>query len=450
MSSICMATVGAVSTPFCPSGFKRCGTVCVLDSVCSSNGQQTCDSDQTCVSGTCVLTANMCGISYPEGCPAGMGCCGSGDAKTCNSLTSWTYNTQIATPCAAGVTCTSTTSTGVPTPSQIPTYFFVAPDGLSGWAAENTNKRISVYTRPSTTAAFSLQTTFGAPCDGTCTSDQFNLPFSVVASADGRTAWIADSGANRVSVWTRPDASSTAWDCQVNFGSGGCTPGNCGPSQMYQPGAVAVSRDALTAWVSDTGSTTSSNGRIQVWTRPDAASTEWTWKGNIGSYGSLAGQFKRPRGIYLDQDGLTMFVADDVNNRVSVWTRSISDNPWTWTHRVNFGACGSQEAACTATSADGGFNRPIGVVTSIDGNTAYIADFNNKRVAVWKRTGSITEWGFVSKFGNPPGGTTNFGDPATLADPRGVWVAGDGSTAWVADTSKQRIGIWTVCPPEPA
>ena len=81
----------------------------------------------------------------------------------------------------------------------------------------------------------------------------------MTVSADGLRVWVSDSGNARISVWTRPDDSSTAWSPQTTFGSYGT-----GPTQFGGTRGVAVSANELTVWVADTSGIT--NQRISVWT----------------------------------------------------------------------------------------------------------------------------------------------------------------------------------------
>jgi hypothetical protein len=115
------------------------------------------------------------------------------------------------------------------------------------------------------------QTTFvGSKGDGV---NQISVAYGLALSGDGLTAWIADSFNSRISVWTRPGANSTAWSNQTTIGSEGS-----GPTQFTNPSGVAVSPTGQTLWVSDT-----SNNRLSVWTRPDASSTAWSNQATFGS-----------------------------------------------------------------------------------------------------------------------------------------------------------------------
>jgi DNA-binding beta-propeller fold protein YncE len=186
----------------------------------------------------------------------------------------------------------------------------VSADGLTAWIADTFNHRISVWTRSSANSTvWGNPTTFGTKGTG---PSNFDSPYGVAVSADGLTAWIADQGNSRFSVWTRPSAESTAWTNQTTFGTRGS-----GPSNFASPTGVAVSADGLTAWISD-----QSYNRISVWTRPSAGSTAWTNQTTFGTQGSGPSNFLYPSGVAVSADGLTAWIADIYNNRMSVWTLS--------------------------------------------------------------------------------------------------------------------------------
>ena len=193
---------------------------------------------------------------------------------------------------------------------QDPVGVAVSADGRTACVAD-TEHRISVWTRTSDTSTdWSPSTTFGS--EGTSDTN-FNLPYGVAVSADGRTAWVADSGNNRISVWTRPTSTSIEWSPSSRFGSG---PGSGGANFKY-PSGVTVSADGRTARVAD-----ANNHRISVWTRKSDTSTDWSHSITFGSEGSGNPNFSYPPGVAVSTDGRTAWVADRVNKRISIWTYS--------------------------------------------------------------------------------------------------------------------------------
>jgi DNA-binding beta-propeller fold protein YncE len=267
-----------------------------------------------------------------------------------NRISIWTRPSQGSTQWA------NQTTFGGPNFFSLPFGVAVSKDGLTAYVADTGNYRISVWTRPTAgSTAWTNQTTFGT---------QFNLyfPYGVAVSTDGLTVWVA--GNDRISVWTRPTAGSTAWTNQTTFGTMGA-----GASNFNNPRGVAVSTDGLTAWVAD-----GRNNRISVWTRPTAGSTAWTNQTTFGTDGVGASNFSTPYGVYASADGLTTYVADYSNNRISIWTRPAAGST-AWTNQTTFGTVGDGPS---------NFNNPYGVAIAADGLTAYVSDNRNNRISIWQ------------------------------------------------------------------
>ncbi|MCA9877299.1 MAG: hypothetical protein KC442_05945 [Thermomicrobiales bacterium] len=291
----------------------------------------------------------------------------------------------------------------------------VTADGLTAWVADSINHRISVWTRSNANSIdWTDQTTFGGNGLG---PDKFIEPRGVAVSAHGLTVWVVDA-LNRVSVWTRPYAGSTDWGNQATFGTQGS-----GSDQFDDPFDVAVSADGLTAWVADTY-----NDRISVWTRPDAGSIDWTNQTTFGTNGTSPDKLKEPMGVVVSADGLTAWVADQGNDRVSVWTRPNAGSI-DWTNQTTFGMNGIGPSR---------FQRPKGVAVSADGLKVWVADYWNYRISVWTRpSAGSADWTSQTTFGTNGTGANQF------KEPMGVAVPANGLTAWVADLNNHRISVWT-------
>ncbi|MGI9253311.1 MAG: hypothetical protein ACR2J8_06165 [Thermomicrobiales bacterium] len=323
------------------------GTTCRLGSernACGSGGGVCagCSANQTCQAGICRAAGGSCTSNAQcsgatDTCASGTCRCGSGPA--CSGATPICDGGACRAPAWYNQTTFGSQGTGADEFSS-PNGVFVSPDGLTAWVADGNNNRISVWTRPGTTGAnatnWTNQTTFGA--DGS-DPNQFSYPGDVFGSPDGLTVWIGDDSNNRVSVWTRPGttgANATAWANQTTFGVYGT-----GPNQFKAPSGVFVSADGLTVWIADY-----SNHRISVWTRPGttgANATAWTNQTTFGSNGSSPSQFDTPYGVYASVDGLTAWVADSGNARISVWTRpgTTGANATAWTNQSTFGSNGT-------------------------------------------------------------------------------------------------------------
>ena len=200
----------------------------------------------------------------------------------------------------------------------------------------------------------------------------------------------------------------------TTFGSSGN-----GPQRLLNPSGIAVSPDGQTVWVAD-----QNNNRISIWTK---SGSTWSNLTTFGSSGSGLDNLDHPAAVEVSADGQTVWVADSSNNRISVWTKSGSS----WSNLTTFGSSG------------GGVNNfitPIGVAVASDEQTVWVADVGNSRISVWTKSGST--WSNETTFGSDGGGPSNLGHPV------GVAVSSDGQTAWVADTNNFRVSIWQfgACP----
>lgn len=294
-----------------------------------------------------------------------------------------------------------------PSASQFyaPFSVVVSADELTAWVADSDNARISVWTRPATnSASWSNLTTFGSYGPEI---DQFRRPTGLALSADELTVWVVDEDAHRISVWTRPDAASAAWTHQATFGSGGNE-----ADQFVSPTNVAVADDALTAWVADGG-----NDRISVWTRPDAGSNMWSFQTTFAQGGPGVNARQTPYGIAISPDSLTMWATEFDKDRVSVWTRPNMSSS-AWVRQTTFGSRGADLNQLAG---------PRGIAASSDGLTVWVADSINERIAVWTRpTASSTNWSGLATFGSQGPGLNQFDLPSGVsvsANKKTVWVA---------------------------
>ncbi|MFT4040668.1 MAG: hypothetical protein QM692_20985 [Thermomicrobiales bacterium] len=241
---------------------------------------------------------------------------------------------------------------------------------------------------------------------------QLDSPLGVTLSRDTRTLWVADSTNNRISIWTRPNAASTVWSNPASFGTSGT-----GDAELQNPVDVAISRDELTAWVVD-----SNNNRISVWTRADTATTTWSHASNFGTPGNGNGQLNSPSGVSIAPDTLTLWVTDTLNSRVTVWTRP--NTGATFTQATEFG--------------NGVVSIALGIITSADTLTAWVADPFNQRITIWTRpdTSSLV-WTNVKNFGNVGSGLELLGFAARLA------MDASEKVLWLNDQTSDRVTVWT-------
>jgi DNA-binding beta-propeller fold protein YncE len=293
----------------------------------------------------------------------------------------------------------------------------LSPDGLMAWIADLSNNRIALWTRPDArSSAWANQTSFGTLGTGMA---ELKNPNGVTVTPNGLLALVSDNGNNRMSVWTRPNASGT-WTNQTVFGSPGSGPTN------FRTSSAAISNDGLTAWIADYG-----NNRISIWTRPSPTSA-FSHLTNFGSEGTGLAQFKFPADVVVTPDGLTLLVADSNNNRISVWSRPNAGST-AWAPQTTFGSGGTGPS---------NFFGPSYIALSADGLAAWITNIHGRTISVWNRPNATsTLWANQAVFSSEGTGPSNTKAPAGLA------VPADGRTVLVADRDLHRISVWDIpCP----
>jgi len=265
------------------------------------------------------------------------------------------------------------------------------------WIVDRMNSRIVSWSRPDTgTLTWDYSGGFGS--NGSA-NDQFNEPRAIVLSYDTTEAWIVDTGNNRVTIWKRLNTYSS-WQFSAKFGTTGS-----GDSEFSTPSGIALTGSANTAWVADRG-----NNRIVGWSRPNSGSTNWTYLAQFGSSGSGDSNFSSPNDVTVGPDTLTMWIADTGNNRVSIWTRATSGDPFTTSTTLN------------------GFSSPKGLVLSSDGLTLYVTDFGANRVVAWARATTDGLWA-------PSATIASLG----LNGPYGIAISANDRTLYVSDMFNNRV-----------
>jgi DNA-binding beta-propeller fold protein YncE len=425
---------GAINSGNCPPGAGNCiplGDVCIpgLDDRCCGQGaclNATCQCPEPLHScdGVCreCCADSDCGDATPH-CCAGIcrGCCENADcalgqrcqAKRCICDV---LLCREAGGCCAGTVCDLDAARWSPQTTfgsgpgsgddEFSGPFGVAidADGRTVWVAERGNARISVWTYSG--GRWANQTTFGSAGSG---PNEFDTAIDVAASADGQTVWVADIQNHRISVWHKQGG---VWSNQTTFGSG---PGS-EPSQFKFPEGVAVSNNGKTVWVADSG-----NARISVWTESGGS---WSNQTTFGSKGSGPGEFSLPSDVAVSGDGRTAWVTDAGLDRVSIWTESGG----VWSFQTTFGSTGS---------GPGRLDNPGYLHVSANGLTVWVSELNNNRVSVWKKSGSdwVNETTFGSRGSDPNEFDAPNGVVAS-ANGRTVWVADTGNqriSIWESD-----------------
>lgn len=180
-----------------------------------------------------------------------------------------------------------------------------------------------------------------------------------------------------------------------------------GDGQMRLAAGIALSNDGGKVYVTD-----EYNHRVNIFSadfddEKDTANS--TFIRAFGALGSEPGEFNGPSGIAVDADD-NLYITDQNNHRVQKVTPD--GRPL-----LSFGSEGS---------GDGELDMPWGICIAPDGSI-FVADWRNDRIQQFSADGE-----FIATFGEPGGGDGQFSRPA------GVAVDADGNI-YVADWGNERV-----------
>ncbi|MFM9106808.1 MAG: SMP-30/gluconolactonase/LRE family protein [Chloroflexota bacterium] len=371
------ACLGCLSDQDCPSAKPVCDTNTMICSQCMESSH--CPDCQVCLSNVCAApswTALSTFGSGPGSATAKFngpnGLALSSDGLEVYVSDALNFRIDLWTrPNTSSSTWTALTTFGSSSDFGLPDGVAISSDKLTAFVVGGTGN-VVVFTRPGTTGSdatnWTLQTTIGSFSTAQpVPADQFNTPRNLFVTSDMLTIYVADSSAQRISVWSRPDitTNATAWTHQYNFGDTGTE-----PAKLAGAEDIHVSVDGLTAWIGE-------SSRVSIWTRPDTTTdpSAWAYQTAFGEYGQDQGQFSGIGQIAVPSDGLTVLISDFSNNRVDIWTRPDATST-TWTAGTPFGSEGT--SVCQ-------FDGPAGVEISADGQRAYVSELNNNRISIWEK-----------------------------------------------------------------
>lgn len=165
----------------------------------------------------------------------------------------------------------------------------VATDGATLWVVDSGNGRVQKFSAG--TGAYSAQ------YNGSSSGLAFNRPTGITLLTISGVAIILDTGNARAPGFNMA-TDSYAGGPQFSFGNG--------DGQISEEAeGVAIANDGGRIWIGDTG-----NHRVMVNEAAGGA-----FKARIAGYGSGDAQFKFPRQVAIDADGV-VYVADGKNRRL--------------------------------------------------------------------------------------------------------------------------------------
>jgi uncharacterized protein (TIGR03663 family) len=281
----------------------------------------------------------------------------------------------------------------------------LAPDGTL-YVADTNNYRIQHFDAEGNILGSWGTVSPGCPYPGTPPTDvpvgTFCEPWGVAVSPDGQWIYVTDTWNHRIQKFTADGKPVTSWG---TFGQDGA------PDSLYGPRGIAVDTQGR-VFVADTG-----NKRILIY---DA---DGKYIQQIGSGGTLVGQFEEPVGVALDSVG-NLYVADTWNQRVQVFAPIFLS-----------GSSGLTFSPSIQWDINGWFgnsndNKPYLAVD--DSGHVFVTDPEGYRVLEFTSTGE-----YVRSWGDYGVGADQFALPAGIA-------ADAGGKVWVSDAANSRIMRFTL------
>lgn len=163
------------------------------------------------------------------------------------------------------------------------------------WIADTTNHLVKARSYP---AGLLVYAAGSGPGSG---NGNFNAPRHLVLNDARDTMFVADTGNNRVQVFTH--AATPTLTYIATIGSAGS-----GNGELSAPHQIAIDGDGRLHVVEQ------GNHRVSVFLQ------DGTFQGAYGSFGTGIAQLSSPRGIAIDRATGRVAVCDSGNNRISMWS----------------------------------------------------------------------------------------------------------------------------------
>ena len=327
------------------------------------------------------------------------------------------------------------------------------------YVTDSGNNRVMVWTSAIATDGQAANTVLGqswfySSSTGTSAS-AMNRPQGVAVSASNEL-FVADSGNNRVMVWTSAITVS-GQSSNLVLGQTSMTNNAAGtsPTRFSLPSAVSASGGFVL--ISDTqnnrvmayNSTITANGQAASFALGQLSDANIVdFYGNTANNPQSSG-INRPGDLAIDNANHRLFVSDSNNNRVLVFNLDAGNN--LLDHNADF-VLG--QSSFSITSANQGsapsnttLNAPTGLFYDSVLHRLYVADTGNNRVLVYDA--SITENGQAADLVLGQPNFTSSGPSLTrtgLASPEAVSVNTSTGAVAVADRDNNRILLWSSTP----
>jgi tripartite motif-containing protein 71 len=328
--------------------------------------------------------------------------------------------------------------------------------GFEIWVADYNNEEVKAFQCSCTTSSTSWVSTpdkvLGDGLPGGHLNGEVNAPYNVAFSPSGGTAYVADTGNERIAAFNITGCSGKcAW--VANYGSR-CPktcpipPGNAAFFNALRRVTVDPSGNIWAAdfWgsgIHEFSSTGTTSGKTEIDGNPAPApgfaeaygitvgsdgttygvdrlnqrveefNASGTYVGDVGKRGTAIGDFSWPEAAAVAPDG-TVWVGDTRNNRLQHFAANLATPP----------------LSVVTGPASLPFKYIEGVSAASNGDI-WVADTNNNRVVRYNPTNNT-----YTAFGTRGAGST-IGAPPQFINPQGVAVSS--TDIYVADTGNSRI-----------
>jgi DNA-binding beta-propeller fold protein YncE len=341
-----------------------------------------------------------------------------------------------------------------------PTSVAVSPDGKSVYVASRDAHAVVRLNRNTTTGAISQpvgtsgcisQNGAGSCADGHGLGD----PFAVAVSPDGKSVYVASSNGNAVVRLNRNTTTGAITQpvgtagCVSETGSGGgLGEGPCADGHgLLAPTSVAVSPDGKSVYVASLGS--DAVARLDRNTTTGAITQPAGTAGCVSETGSGpcadGHALDDPLGVASSADGKSVYVASVSSDAVARLDRDTTTGAIS--QPADTAGCVSETGS--GPCADGhGLGGPASVAVSADGLSVYAASNEANAVARLARdatTGAISQPAGTAGCISETGAGPCANGHALLA-PRSVGVSPDGKSVYVASVSSDAVARFNRAP----